>query len=95
MRFATPTLCTLVCLCLAPPSTAQDWTKSKWGPADVLGSANYVTPERVVAAASLVKLGKSYTLGMITGSKTPAFPPRKYDLHVWEAGFEGSTNRIT
>ncbi|MDU6242126.1 MAG: cyclase family protein, partial [Bradyrhizobium sp.] len=42
----------------------QDWTKSKWGPQDEIGAANYITPELVVKAASLVKTGKTYPLGM-------------------------------
>jgi hypothetical protein len=31
----------------------QDWTKSKWGPTDEIGAANYITPELVVKAAQL------------------------------------------
>jgi len=27
--------------------SAQDWTKSKWGPNDEIGAANYMTPELV------------------------------------------------
>ena len=46
----------------------QDWTKSKWGPQDEIGAANYITPELVVKAASLVKTGKTYPLGMIIDS---------------------------
>ena len=36
------------------PAAGQEWTQSKWGPEDVIGSANYITPERVKLAASLV-----------------------------------------
>ena len=34
-------------------ASAQDWTKSKWGPNDEIGAANYMTPELVLKAASL------------------------------------------
>ena len=57
-----------------PVGAQQDWTKSKWGPTDEIGAANYITPELVVKAAQLVKTGKTYQLGIETNSKTPAFP---------------------
>ncbi|GGC63776.1 cyclase family protein [Chelatococcus reniformis] len=81
-------------LCTFAPAMAQeaDWTKSKWGPADEIGAANYITPELVVKAAQLVKTGKTYPLGIETNSKTPAFPPRGFKLMVvqpGQAGIEG------
>ncbi|NNL84651.1 MAG: cyclase family protein, partial [Myxococcales bacterium] len=79
----------------APFALAEsDWTQSKWGPADEIGSANYVTPERVVRAAQLVKTGKLYRLGAVTSAATPAFPPREYKIHVWEQAI-ASSNKIT
>ena len=36
----------------------------KWGSDDELGSANYVTPETVVAAARLVRTGRSFSLAL-------------------------------
>jgi kynurenine formamidase len=79
----------------APIALAEgDWTQSKWGPADEIGSANYVTPERVVRAAQLVKTGKLYRLGAVTSAATPAFPPREYKIHVWEQSI-ASSNKIT
>ena len=53
----------LVAAPLAAPAVGQDWTKSKWGPADEIGAANYIKPELVVKAAQLVKTGKTYALG--------------------------------
>jgi kynurenine formamidase len=74
---------------LAGPATAQDWTKSKWGPNDEIGAANYITPELVVKAAQLVKLGKTYHLGIETNSKTPAFPPRSFKITIVQPGQAG------
>jgi len=36
----------------------------KWGPDDEFGTANYVTPEAIVKAASLVRKGKVFALGI-------------------------------
>ncbi|MGI9481974.1 MAG: cyclase family protein [Hyphomicrobiales bacterium] len=66
-------------------STAQaedNWTKSKWGPDDEIGAANLITEESVLAASTLIKLGKTYSLGMVVDSKTPAFPPRSLSLSI-------------
>lgn len=67
-------------------SQAQDWTKSKWGPEDEIGAANYMTPELIKQAAGLVKLGKAYNLGIETNAKTPAFPPRTFNLLILQPG---------
>lgn len=34
----------------------------KWGPDDQLGTLNYITPDKIVAAAGLVKTGKVFSL---------------------------------
>jgi len=76
------------------PAAGQEWTQSKWGPEDEIGSANYITPERVKLAASLVKTGKTYALGMVTGPDTPAYPPRHYKVYVWDTVL-GGPNELT
>lgn len=87
---------TLVLCCVAALSAisgtanAQDWTKSKWGPNDEIGAANYMTPELVVKAASLVKTGKTYALGMAVTPQTPAYPPRSYKITIVQPGQAGS-----
>lgn len=67
---------------LAAPAAAQDWTKSKYGPKDEIGAANLITPESVKLAAKLVKTGKTYPLGIVVDSKTPAFPPRTLSVTI-------------
>ena len=87
---------TLVLCCVAALSaisgtaSAQDWTKSKWGPNDEIGAANYMTPELVVKAASLVKTGKTYALGIPVTPQTPAYPPRTFKLTIVQPGQAGS-----
>ncbi len=58
----------------------------RWGEDDTLGAVNLLSAEKVVAAASLVRLGKTYALGVETGPETPAYPPRYYKLTVTQAG---------
>src|SRR3978361_2165600 len=70
-------------------ASAQDWTKSKWGPNDEIGAANYMTPELVVKAASLIKTGKTYALGIPVDSKTPAYPPRTSTITIVQPGQAG------
>lgn len=61
---------------------ADDWHKSPFGPEDELGAVNYLSSEGAIAASKLVKKGKVYTLGMVTGPKTPAYGPRKFQIIV-------------
>jgi hypothetical protein len=54
------------------------------------GAANYMTPELVVKATSLVKTGKTYALGIPVDSKTPAYPPRTFKITIVQPGQAGS-----
>lgn len=55
---------------------AQDWPASPYGADDTIGAANNLSPGSTKAAAGLVKQGKVYALGVVTGANTPAYPPR-------------------
>ncbi|MEO1291385.1 MAG: cyclase family protein [Pseudomonadota bacterium] len=72
----------LVTMVFGVAAHAQDWTASKWGKGDEIGSANLVTPESVMAATKLVKTGKTYSLGIVVDSSTPAFAPRSLSVTV-------------
>ena len=61
---------------------AADWRDSAWGPDDEIGAANHITPETVLAASKLIKTGKTYNLGIIVDSDTPAFAPRSLSVSV-------------
>ena len=76
--------------CLAPGVWAQDWYPSEHGAGDTLGAVNHLSPGKVVQAARLVKTGKTYPLGVVTGWDTPAYPPRHYAITVIQPGQDGS-----
>jgi len=66
---------------------AEDWKcESKFGPNDQIGNANYITPEKILAATKLVTKGKAYSLGIEANSKTPAYPPRYITVTVVQPG---------
>lgn len=68
---------------VAMPVLAQDaWYPSKYGAEDTKGAMNNLTPEGTKAAAKLVKTGKVYALGVVTGPDTPSWPGRSYSMAV-------------
>lgn len=78
---------------------ADDWYPSKYGKADTIGAANNLSPEKALAAAKLVKLGKVYALGVVTGPDAPAYPPRTYQMIVTQSsdgsGVPQGSNSVT
>ena len=75
----------------AQPQQGQqpDWCRSKWGPNDEIGAANLLTPEVALNASKLVKTGRTYSLGVETNAKTPAFGPRSWALVIKLMGYIG------
>ncbi len=65
------------------------WCTSKWGPADEIGAGNLLNAELAMKAAQLVKSGKTYSLGVETNAKTPAFGPRSWALVINQPGQVG------
>ena len=63
------------------PLTAK-WAPSEWGADDKVGSPNRITPELVLKAVSLVKKGKTATLGKIYAQDAPAFGTRSWKLLI-------------
>jgi len=86
-------------LILALPAPGGAGTDSPHGPDDTLGAINYLSPEKVVAAARLIKTGKTYPLGVPTGPDTPAYGPRTYQATVLQlsdgTGATLGTNKAT
>lgn len=81
---------TLTCILgLSAGIATAECSASKWGAEDEIGSANLVTPERTLAAATLIKQGKSMPLGITIGPDTPAFPPRSLNLQVVQPNQQG------
>lgn len=84
-----PTLICSILFSLALPAVglATDHPPlTRWGEHDTLGAANLLSTEKVVAAAALVRLGKTYALGVETGPDTPAYAPRYYKLIISQPG---------
>jgi kynurenine formamidase len=82
-------------LVLSLSATAQQsWFPSKFGPADELGAANYLTSAIALEAAKLVKTGKTYSLGITVNTTTPAFPPRSCAIYIVQPGQVGSAKGL-
>ena len=77
-------LCTT--MCASAVFAEEECTPSKWGPDDQIGNLNLMSAESVLAAASLIKEGKVYSLGITIDSSTPAFPPRGMNVFVVQPG---------
>lgn len=71
-----------LCCGFVTGAAAQDWTNSPHGSEDEIGAANLITPESVLAASKLIKTGKTYNLGIVVDSKTPAFSPRSLSVSI-------------
>ncbi len=83
ISFRLATLAALSMFIVSAPVLAEDECKTSiWGPRDQIGAANRVTPASVLAASQLIKTGKTYALGIVIDSKTPAFAPRGLSLTV-------------
>ena len=65
----------------------EGWYPSQHGAGDTLGAINHLSPQKVLQAAKLVKTGKTYPLGVVTGWNTPAYPPRHYAITVIQPGW--------
>lgn len=60
-----------------------------------LGRVTTITPQMVTRAAGLVREGKVYALGVVTGPDTVAWPGRSYAIETFPVGEPMGTNRIT
>jgi len=86
---------------LTTPTLADDhsWHPSKYGADDELGALNLLSPKKVKQAARLIKTGKTYSLGVVTGPTSPAYPPRQYSMTILQLddgmGTPLGTNRAT
>lgn len=91
MQFRAALVLSLAIACMGTghAQDAQSWCKSKWGPNDEKGAANHLNPDLALEAVKLVKTGKVYQLGVETNSKTPAFPPRTFNITVLQPGQAG------
>ncbi len=93
------TVASIALLTFATTVFAADWYPSKYGADDTLGAINNLSAEQVVKAARLVKTGKTYALGVVTGTDSPAYPPRKFAITIIQppdgTGTQLGTNHAT
>jgi Putative cyclase len=82
---AAPLVVASLTLAATAAIAADNWYPSKYGANDTIGAANNLSPATTAAAAKLVKLGKVYALGVVTGPDTPAYPPRTYQIVVTQS----------
>jgi kynurenine formamidase len=76
-------------LAVAGEAAAQaSWYPSKYGKDDTLGALNNLSPAGVLAAVKLVKTGKVYALGVVTGPATPAYGTRSYQIFTQSGSAE-------
>ena len=90
----------LALIALAAPAGAQEASSpSKYGAEDTNGAMNNLSPEGAIKAAKLVKTGKVYALGVVTGPDTPVWPGRSYSVAVMAIDDGGGTpmgaNKVT
>ncbi len=76
----------LVAILVSWTAQASECEPSRWGAGDEIGNANLITPASVLAASRLVTEGKTYPLGIVIDSSTPAYPPRQMSLQVVQPG---------
>jgi kynurenine formamidase len=55
---------------------------SRWGAADEIGTANFITPEAIVAAAQLVRRGVVFSCAIPLDEKGPVYPGRQPPKHL-------------
>jgi kynurenine formamidase len=63
-------------LALAGQPFGTNW--GKWGPRDQIGAWNYITPEKIAEAATLVKKGKVFNLAIDLKPNQPGWEGRFY-----------------
>ncbi|MFQ3594596.1 MAG: cyclase family protein [Sphingomonadaceae bacterium] len=85
MRLLLTSLCLGVSLATMPVA-AEPLPPSPHGPDDRIGAMNHLSSEATRRAARLVRLGKVYQLGVVTDTKTPAYPGRTFQMLVSQGG---------
>ena len=75
-----------------PPSDAER-CPSKWGGQDQRGSANLMTPEKVLRAARLIRTGEVIELGHVLHGAMPFFGGRRLDILTKRTNVLPQSNR--
>lgn len=84
---------------LSSAAAQEPWYPSRYGADDTIGAMNNLSPQGTRDAARLVRTGKVYALGVVTGRNAPAWPGRAYNLTVVQindgAGGAIGPNKVT
>jgi kynurenine formamidase len=64
------------------PEVKEVWYPSRYGAEDRIGALNLLSPAKTAEAAKLITTGKTYSLGQVTGRKTPAYGPRSFSMTI-------------
>jgi len=81
--------------CSAQPSSTPSKTltgKAAYPAGDTLGAVHNLSPSGTLQAASLIKTGQIYSLGITTGPETPKYPGRNFAVEVFGGEPFGSLN---
>lgn len=92
----------LVLALVAPPAASAQtraqgpwWPHPLWGPDDQIGASNWITPEKVLAAVSLVRTGRVFELGQVYDAAMPMYPGRAFSMTLKAANPEPyGTNQV-
>jgi len=86
-------------LLTATVAAQEPWHPSRYGAEDRIGAMNNLSPEGARNAARLVKTGKVYALGVVTGRSAPAYPGRSFGMSVLQLNDGGGggvgANKVT
>jgi len=58
------------------------WPNKQWGAGDQAGGSNWITPEKILKAMSLVKKGKTLELGNVYERGMPLIGQRSYNIFI-------------
>jgi|SRR5450432_117127 kynurenine formamidase len=58
------------------------WPNNLWGAEDQSGASNWITPEKVLKAVSLVKTGRIFDLGHVYDRNMPMVGQRSFNLFI-------------
>ena len=79
-------LLTMTCTLQLALSQTQDqgpwWPHALWGAEDQAGASNWITPQKVLEAITMVKHGKCYELGQVYEAGMPLVGNRSYKMTI-------------
>jgi kynurenine formamidase len=75
-------------------ATGPWWPSAEWGPMDQAGASNRITPEKILAALTLVQTGRVYEIGQVYERGMPLSGTRDFALRLVPAIEPTGTNRV-